>query len=121
MLIYPNVIKFNNNYYLHIQILKANEDETIFFKLVIDKKIVQRFVVNKLQNKESHIFRLEKNNINIGENIRLFYEKNERDFYVDSLKLYDCLIVDENQISFKIINEMKFKIIKKIIGVEDYD
>ena len=47
-------------------------------------------------------------------------KKGGRDYYVETLNLYDCLIIDENQLSYKFIDEMKKEFLNELRGIKEY-
>ncbi len=121
MLIYPFIIKFINKYYLCIKIINEDSNEKLYFKLVKDKKIVQELVNPIFQKEHVYFFKLKKSVVELEENIRLFYEKGGKNYYVESINMYDCMIVDENQISYKFINEIKRNLLNELRGIRDYE
>lgn len=114
MLIYENIIKFKNVFYLCIEIKKHEFSDTIKFKLIKNKILVQELIDPIYQKDTIYIYKLKRNLFTSDSVIRLYYEKNGNLYYVDSLNEYDCMIVDENQISYKIIKDIKNEFLTRI-------
>lgn len=119
LLIYPEIMKFNDTYYLYIKIKNIENDEKFCFKLIKEKKLVQELTIPILKRENLYFYKLKRNILDLENGIRLFYEKCGRDYYVETLNLYDCLIIDENQLSYKFIDEMKKEFLNELRGIKE--
>ncbi len=120
LLIYPEIMKFNDTYYLYIKIKNTENDEKFCFKLIKEKKLLQELTIPILKRENLYFYKLKRNILDLENGIRLFYEKGGRDYYVETLNLYDCLIIDENQLSYKFIDEMKKEFLNELRGIKEY-
>lgn len=107
-------------YYLHLKIENKESDKEICFRLIKDKKILQEFTVTILKRRESYFYRLNRNIFDSGDSVKLFYEKNDRNYLIDILYSYDCLIINENELSYRLINEMKKDFLDELRGIKKY-
>ena len=120
MLIYPKLIKFDDMYYLHIKIECEDNDKEMCFRLIKDKKLLQEFTIAIQKRRKSYFYKLHRNIFDSGDSIKLFYEKNGRNYLIDTLYSYDCLIINENELSYSLINAMKKEFLNELRGIKEY-
>lgn len=120
LLFYPEIIRFNDMYYLHLKIENKESDKEICFRLIKDKKVFQEFTITILKRRKSYFYRLNRNIFDSGDSIKLFYKKNDRNYLIDTLYSYDCLIINENELSYSLINVMKKEFLNELRGIKEY-
>lgn len=102
LLFYPEIIRFNDMYYLHLKIENKESDKEICFRLIKDKKVFQEFTITILKRRKSYFYRLNRN------------------YLIDTLYSYDCLIINENELSYSLINVMKKEFLNELRGIKEY-
>lgn len=120
LLFYPETIRFNDMYYLHLKIENRESDKEMCFRIIKDKKLLQEFTIAIQKRRKSYFYKLHRNIFDSGDSIKLFYEKNGRNYLIDTLYSYDCLIINENELSYRLINEMKKDFLNELRGIKKY-
>ena len=120
LLFYPETIRFNDMYYLHLKIENRESDKEMCFRIIKDKKLLQEFTIAIQKRRKSYFYKLHRNIFDSGDTIKLFYEKNGRNYLIDTLYSYDCLIINENELSYSLINAMKKEFLNELRGIKEY-
>ncbi len=120
LLFYPETIRFNDMYYLHLKIENRESDKEMCFRIIKDKKLLQEFTIAIQKRRKSYFYKLHRNIFDSGDSIKLFYEKNGRNYLIDTLYSYDCLIINENELSYSLINAMKKEFLNELRGIKEY-
>lgn len=120
LLFYPETIRFNDMYYLHLKIENRESDKEMCFRIIKEKKLLQEFTIAIQKRRKSYFYKLHRNIFDSGDSIKLFYEKNGRNYLIDTLYSYDCLIINENELSYRLINEMKKDFLNELRGIKKY-
>lgn len=120
LLFYPETIRFNDMYYLHLKIENRESDKEMCFRIIKDRILLQEFTIAIQKRRKSYFYKLHRNIFDSGDSIKLFYEKNGRNYLIDTLYSYDCLIINENELSYRLINEMKKDFLNELRGIKKY-
>ena len=116
MYIYTTLIRFSTQYLLYIKLMDVPLNKPLLFALEVDGQVVRSMEYEGKKKEETLVFKLDETIWEQKEYLKLYYIKDNRKYYVDSIKQYKNVKMNEDMLAFSIIDFYKKDLLKNLQG-----
>lgn len=116
MYVYPTLIRFSKQYLLYVKLIDIPINETLVFELEANGTVIHSMKCKENKKEKEFVFHLDQHIWEQKDFLRLYYTRNNKKYYVDSIKQYKNYMMNEDIISYSIMDFYKKELIKKILG-----
>lgn len=116
MYVYPTLIRFSQQYLLYVQLIDIPINEHLVFQLEACGNVIRSMECEANKKDQVMKFHLNPSIWEQNDCLRLYYIRNKKKYYVDSIKKYKNYMLNEDMVAYPIMDFYKKELIKEIQG-----